>query len=291
MTVGVDDSDSAMTAVEWAAREAAILGAPLRVVHAFVWPLLHLPPVARRMGPPGGERVYAENLLSRAADRARAVAPSVSVSTALVKDFPYPLLVEESRTSEYVVVGASGLGALATALAGSIAVRLAASAHAPMVLVRGETERTAGRVVVGVDGSELSAVAAELAAREAAYRSARLGLVHVEEGGRGDRAADVLASAAMRARQAHPGLVVEERVLPGHTAGVLVEESRTADLVVVGSRGRGGFTGLLLGSVSQTLLHQAHCPVIVVPPNAAERIREEPDGRSSGAADQQTGGG
>jgi nucleotide-binding universal stress UspA family protein len=269
-----------MQAVEWAAREAALLDAPLRLVHAFVWPLLHLPPAMRRMGPPGGERVYAENLLSRALDRARSAAPSVTVTTALVKDFPYPLLVEESRTSEYVVVGASGLGTLADALAGSVAVRLAANAHAPTVLVRGEirpAERAAGRVVVGVDGSELAAVAAELAAREAACRDAQLVLVHIDKrGGGGDGAAAAhLEAVAARARQAHPGLEVEERVLFGHAAGALVEESREADLVVVGSRGRGGFAGLLLGSVSQTLLHHANCPVIVVPRNAAERLARD----------------
>lgn len=308
LTVGVDDSERVLRAVEWAAREAALLDTPLRIVHAFVWPLLHLPPAVRRMGPPGGERVYAEKLLRRAADHARSVAPNVAVTTALVKDFPYPLLVEESRTSEYVVVGTSGMGPLASALAGSIAVQLSVNAHAPTVLVRGVTRRAdepAGRVVVGVDGSELAMTAAELAGREAAYRGVPLMLVHVA--GRDSRADDStvgatplesgplesgpLESALARVRRLYPSLDVENRLVSGHAAGALVEESREADLVVVGSRGRGGFAGLLLGSVSQTLLHQAECPVMVVPPKAAERMaREEPAADASAAGEHSTAG-
>jgi nucleotide-binding universal stress UspA family protein len=139
-------------------------------------------------------------------------------------------------------------------------------------------------IVVGIDGSEASAAALDFAAAETVLRGGRLRVLCVWEvpvtaygdgmipvvapelfDSFGDHAKDILDGAVTRVQQAHPGLQCEGLVVEGLPAGVLVEESETATLVVVGNRGRGGFKSLLLGSVSQQVVHHASCPVVVVP--------------------------
>ena len=135
-------------------------------------------------------------------------------------------------------------------------------------------------VVVGVDGSPSSLVAAEHAAQAAGQRSRPLHLVHGYLHPLGycvplnpydlgvpaptEEAQRMLEQTAADLTARHPGLTVEVRQVAGGPAAALIEESRRADLVVVGSRGVGGFAGLLLGSVSQALLRHADSPVAVV---------------------------
>ncbi|WP_020573909.1 universal stress protein [Actinopolymorpha alba] len=274
IVVGTDGSDGAIDAVAWAAAEAALRKVPLRIVHAFAWTLLHVPAALWRMGPEGGLRAHAEELLEEAVQTARATAPSLEISTAVVTDFPLPLLVEESRGATYVVVGTTGRGAFAEALAGSMTVELVARAHAPVVVVRGTPtpEEADQLVVVGVDGSPLGAAAVEVGVEEAARRHGRLLAVHVVRHGLSVRFGATDTSAGVRLlnealagwREKYPDLSIEERVLSGHAAGALTDLSDRAAAVVVGARGRGGFTGMLLGSVSQSLLHHGRCPIIVV---------------------------
>ena len=280
IVVGVDGSDGSMDAVAWAAREAESRRVPLRLVHAFAWPLLHVPAAIWRLGPEDGLRAHAERLLVESTEQARAAAPSVEVSTAVETDFPLPLLVDESMGATYVVVGTSGRGAVAEALAGSTTVELVARAHCPVVVVRGvlPPDRSDDQVVVGVDGSPLGAAAIELGIDTAARRHGRLLAVHVVRHGLSTRFGATDTSAGLRLlgealaswRDKYPDVPIEERVLSGHAAGALVELSSRASVVVVGARGRGGFSGLLLGSVSQALLHHGRCPVVVVSRTAAE---------------------
>jgi nucleotide-binding universal stress UspA family protein len=143
-------------------------------------------------------------------------------------------------------------------------------------------------IVVGVDGSEGGEEALRFAAREAALRRAKLRVVcawqvptAVYAGVRGvpadqalgeDRARDVAANALQEASRLQPGIDGECRAVVGQPAQVLVQESRDADLLVVGSRGLGGLKSALLGSVGQQCIHHAACPVVVIPP-ARARVR------------------
>ncbi|MFD2080907.1 Nucleotide-binding universal stress protein, UspA family [Actinopolymorpha cephalotaxi] len=274
VVVGVDGTQGSLDAVAWAADAAALRKAPLRLVHAFAWPLLHIPTAMWEMGPEGGLRAHADSLVEEAVRTARDAAPDIEIATTVETDFPLPLLVDLSGDATYVVVGTAGRGSVADALAGSLTIELSARSQAPVVVVRGtlSPERADNLVVVGVDGSPLGAVAVEAAVQEAARRHARLLAVHVVRQGRGARSGAADTAAGLRLleeslagwRHKYPDLPIEERVLMGHAAGHLIELSASAGLVVVGARGRGGFTGMLLGSVSQALLHQAQCPVVVL---------------------------
>ena len=146
-------------------------------------------------------------------------------------------------------------------------------------------------IVAGVDGSEGGGAALDFAAEEAVLRSAHLLVVTAWEippvvvagiaadSGFHDQSSDesrqhaaaVAAEAAARAAQRYPTVVCEQRAVEGQQAKVLLEEARDAVLIVVGSRGHGGFTGLLSGSISQQVVNHAPCPVVVVPPSASHR--------------------
>ncbi|MGW0227132.1 universal stress protein [Actinopolymorpha singaporensis] len=274
VVVGVDGTQGSLDAVAWAAHAATLRKVPLRVVHAFAWPLLHVPAAMWQLGPEDGLRAHADSLVEEAVRTARDTAPDIEITTTVETDFPLPLLVDLSRDATYVVVGTAGRGSVADVLAGSLTIELSARSQAPVVVVRGtlSPERTDNLVVVGVDGSPLAAVAVEVAVEEAARRRARLLAVHVVRQGVTARSGAADTAAGLRLleealagwRHKYPDLPIEERVLMGHAAGHLIELSAAASLVVVGARGRGGFTGMLLGSVSQALLHQAQCPVVVL---------------------------
>jgi nucleotide-binding universal stress UspA family protein len=144
-------------------------------------------------------------------------------------------------------------------------------------------------IVVGVDGSECGQAALAQAVAEAHRRGARLRVVSawevppavyagglapgLDEGtleGLRENAETVVREALAQAERAQPGIACEGEAVEGHAAEVLLREARDASLIVVGNRGRGGFTSLLLGSVSQAVVHHAHCPVLVVRATSAE---------------------
>jgi nucleotide-binding universal stress UspA family protein len=282
VVVGVDGSDASLRAVEVAATEARLRRLPLRVVHAFIWPELGVPLGPSPYGPPeGGLQHDAERLLAAAVERARRVAPGVDVDGELVTGGAGAVLVEESRGAAIVVTGDRGLGGFTGLLVGSVAVQLAAHAHCPVLVVRGRPEPD-GPVVLGVDGSPEGRPAVVSAFEEASLRGAELVAVHAwlqpvplqvgavlpvlydvdkvqaEE-------ARLLAEAIAGCREPYPDVVVHEELVHASPRQHLVERSATAQLLVVGTRGLGGFGGLLLGSVSQAALHHAECPVLVVP--------------------------
>jgi nucleotide-binding universal stress UspA family protein len=286
IVVGVDGSPHSLGALDWAAREALVRQRPLRIVHAFTWPvpnaLLGLPAAAQ---PDVGLRHAAERLLSAAADRARGAAPTMDISTDLPADVPAAALIAASRDAGLVVVGHRGLGGFTGLLVGSVGVLAAAHAACPVIVVRGndsdEAGPPAGEVVVGVDGSELSSLAVDFAFSHAALH--HLGVLAVQayafpafitssdplsaaydiDDLREDHAR-LLAEALAGYRNNYPDVPVRQKVVYGRPAAVLVAESAGAALTVVGSRGRGGFTGLLLGSTSQSVLHHATGPVAIV---------------------------
>ena len=282
--VGVDGSESSLAAVETAAREAGLRKAALKVVHAFLWPAMHVPLGPSPLGPAdGGMRNMVERLVAEAVERARVVAPEVEVSHAVVTGEPLTVLEAQSRAAELVVVGSRGMGGFVGLMVGSTAVHLAAHGRCPVLVVREEAGPD-GPVVVGADGSAAGDRAVEFAFEEAELRGTGLVALHAwttwnaplpapqessepyanPPGVLGREEERLLAEALAGHRERHPDVAVEHKVVHGRTREALIEESRTAGLVVVGARGRGGFAGLLLGSVSQALLHHAHCPVAVV---------------------------
>ncbi|GHH40731.1 universal stress protein [Lentzea cavernae] len=280
VVAGVDGSSSALAASRWAAREAARRGAPLYLVSAFGWS------GKRHLGDPGLGRYRdamvqeAWRTVGAAADAARHAAEGVEVSEMTVDGFPVPLLVTESRTAELLVIGDRGLGGFTSLLVGSVAIRLAAQAECPVVVVRGEDSVDAGPVVAGVDGSPISEAALGFAFEAADARGVPLVAVHVwndyavgapvpHPGEWGAVEADehrLLAERLAGWSEKFPDVVVRREVVRDRPAHALIEHAtRTgAQLVVVGSHGRGSAAGLVLGSVSHAVLHHSPCPVAVV---------------------------
>lgn len=281
VVVGVDGSAAALDAVRVAVREAEYRQRPLRVVHAFIWPLTGAPltPVP---GAPvtAGLRNQAEQYVTEAVEQARKIAPDLRITGVVVDGAPTPVLVEEARGAVLTVLGHRGLGGFAGLLLGSVTVQVAARAQSPVMVVRGEA-RADGPVVVGVDGSELSTKAVAFAFEEADRRDASLVAVHAwlfptpvgpgdilplvydldaAEGEEERTLAESIAGFADR----YPQVQVRHRVVRGSPGRVLVEASKRAQLVVVGAHGRGAFGGLLLGSVSHAVLHHGHSPLVIV---------------------------
>jgi nucleotide-binding universal stress UspA family protein len=268
VVVGVDGSAHSLIAVEAAVAEAALRHRPLRVVHALVWipAIAAADPVAL---PPAHEthRKRGEAYVDEAVAHAARCEPTVGVTGRVVPGPPSTVLVDESRRADLVVVGASGHTDIAGVVIGSAAMHVAQHGSCPVLVIRG-TRRTAGPVVVGVDGSPASQEAVAFAAEEAAVRGVDLVALHAwrgNEASHGEQAEKrVLAEALGGIREKYPDLCVLHEVREGSARRALADWSGTAQLVVVGNRGHGGFTGLLLGSVGLHLVDHAGCPVAVV---------------------------
>ncbi|MGV9809096.1 universal stress protein [Micromonospora chersina] len=284
VVVGVDGSSTSLTAAEHAARAAVARSRPLHLVHGYLHPLGYGVPLnPYDLGVPAPTE-ESRKMLEQVAAELAGRHPTLRVEVRQVAGGPGVTLIEESRRAELVVVGSRGVGGFAGLLLGSVSNQVAQHAHCPVLVVRPAEQPipVRGPVLVGVDGSESAGHAVRLAADEAVRRDAELVLVHVRTPERGAVApdaaaeataagqaesAELLAGAAARIRADHPVLsVVERPVVAATPEQALIEASGEAALVVVGSRGRGGFAGLLLGSVSQALVQHAHCPVLVAHP-------------------------
>ncbi|MFE2757676.1 universal stress protein [Actinosynnema sp. NPDC059335] len=285
IVVGVDGSASAVRAAEWAAAEAVRHRVPLELVHAFMPPTRGYPEIVltghevREAFEGQGRRWLAE-----AADAVRAAVPEVG--TSLVVDTPAGALISESRRAGLVVVGSRGLGGFSGLLVGSVAVAVSAHGECPVVVVR-EPRRPDGPVVVGVDGSPASEEAVGFAFEEASRWDAPLDaviawndfLVDSPYGSRltvdwsqvEDEQRRVLAERLAGWQEKYPDVRVDRVVVRDRPVRALLRAAENARLLVVGSRGHGGFTGMLLGSTSQALVHHASCPLAVVRPLHAKR--------------------
>jgi nucleotide-binding universal stress UspA family protein len=292
IVVGVDGSHCALQAVRWAAVEAAQRRRALRLVSTYAVPS------GRLIGDPGFGVDYrtvvrgsADTHLAVAAAAATAEVPGLAVERVPVEGFPAPVLRAESDDAALVVLGDRGLGGFTGLLIGSVAVALVPHTACPVVVVRGpepaiSAART-GPVVVGVDGSPDGEAAVAFAFEAAAVRGVPLVAVHtwldllvdpttaalldldaLEDDERG-----VLAERLAGWSERYPDVAVRRLVVRDRPAHALVQESKGAQLVVVGSRGRGGLAGMVLGSVSHAVLHHSHCPVAVVrPPTATDGV-------------------
>jgi len=285
--VGVDGSRSAVRAVRWGAAEAARREVPLRLVIAFDWPHNVL------WRPDGHEVRYRDGLLATARDRLAAAAraavrdePGLGVEQQLIVGAPIPVLAEESRRAQILVLGDRGLGPVEGLLVGSVAAALAPHAPCPVVVVRGAERATAEAaslpVVVGVDAHSDAAVA--FAFEAAVARRVSVVAVHSwwqpvfepemasvlfdREAIQGDEER-LLAQRLTGWTHKYPEVFVENRVTGDSPARSLLDQARSAQLVVVGSRGRAGLASLVLGSVGHALLQRSPCPVAVVRPETA----------------------
>ncbi|WP_182113098.1 MULTISPECIES: universal stress protein [unclassified Actinotalea] len=307
--VGVDGSPASLHAADWAVAYARAHGHGVHLVCSYAVPAF----TAAALD--GGYAALDDTAI---ADGAQAVLDEatqrlsrsgVRVTSAVATGDAAAVLVELSRGAAAVVVGTRGRGGFAERLLGTVSSALPAHAHCPTVVVPwtstdddGETAppTPVRRIVVGVDGSPAAEVALEQAIREAERWGAELTAVAGVPVGAGagilawlpasiDHAA-VLRDAAEgldvvvdRALVRHPGVEVRRHVLDGTGAALLTEFSTAVDLVVVGSRGRGGFAGLLLGSTSQAVLHHSACPVMVVTRRCQHPADDEPLGRRPGS--------
>ncbi|GAA3017961.1 universal stress protein [Streptosporangium longisporum] len=283
IVVGVDGSRAALAAAGWAAREAALRGDELGLVHVMLaWPLEiserdRYAEVGRWM------REGAASVLEAARERVRQEDPRVAARTHLLGGDPRAVLIEAAADAKLLAVGNHGLGGFAGMLLGSVALGVAGRAACPVAVVRDPLPAPDGEVVVGLDGSAAGAEALGFAFAEASLRGSGLRAVHVWNSpvvGGGPSALRVaqetaeaerrlLAEALAGWSERHPGVTVTEQLEHGHPAHVLAEAAAHAGLLVVGSRGRGNLAGLLTGSVSHSLLHHATCPLVVTPAPAS----------------------
>lgn len=277
VVVGLDDSPGGQHALHWAVEEAQQRGLPIRIVVAYVWPAP--PPVGddgRPLRPPPSA---AQDLLDKAVAHAGGQLGAERVSGVLIDGRPAHVLLDESAGAELLVVGSRARSTLASIVLGSVSGAVSAHASCPVIVARQADDSAEERIVVGADGSPHGEQALAFAFAEAERRELPLEVVHCWEMVEMIDPAvwtDELVERTVRERQEWLDGYVDERrgeygkvqvtthVLEGRPAVQLAARSRSATLVVVGSRGHGGVAGLLLGSVSQGLLHHAHCSVGVV---------------------------
>lgn len=275
--VGIDGSDESLHAVRWAAVDAHGMRRPLRIVHSSIWPLINHPM------PPGLPHDYQAGMhdqeqqwLRQAAAAAEQAAPGVQTEQRLVTGSATVTLIAESARCRQLVVGSRGLGGFIGMLVGSTSTAIAAHASCPVVIVRDAGDPD-GPVLVGLDGSPASDHALGYAFDAASRAGAPLRALHAwnditlaemwaipAPGASWESFTDaktrMLAEQLAGWQEKYPDVTVDREVVQDRPSHHLVEAGRTARLLVVGSRGRGGFTGMLLGSVSRTLVHPRTLP-------------------------------
>ncbi|MFF5897210.1 universal stress protein [Streptomyces argenteolus] len=283
VVVGTDGTEDAHRAVRWAASEAASRESPLTVVHATRTEAGH-----GRLSARGVERAkeHATEVLAEAAELAKRTAPGAAVTTTSCPYATASCLLGEAGRDGTVVVGTRGHGGFLALLVGSDALRVAAHAHVPVVVVpRQEREDAAGTVLVAArDGRDREAVrlAADVAQRRGAALRVFSAWIFLDNVGSmatmfGDPAGLAEAEAAEAARLVaelradRPGPRVSHDVVrAASAAAVLVTATADADLVVIGSRRHSSPVGAALGHVTHAVLHHAHCPVLLTPLSARD---------------------
>jgi len=291
IVAGIDGSDAACGAARWAALDAERRGVTLRLVHAVAPPTSGYPeplPIHPRVTEQ--LRTSAGQLLRHTADQLRADHPGLHIETAQHDGAPVNVLLAQSRSSIATVVGADGAGRPSSAFFGSVGARLAAHGHGCIVIACPEaaddTAPSPGAVIVAVDGSRQAQAAIGFAYEEAALRDTTLVAIHtwndkplnhalgsypldINADGIDDQEHRLLETELAGWEQKYPQVPVRIGILRGRPAPNLLRCATTtgddpAQLIVLGSRGRGGFTGLLLGSTSQAVITHAECSVAVL---------------------------
>lgn len=285
--VGVDGSEASLGALEWAVGEAKQLGWRLHVVCVF-----SMPSFTATMIETGYPRID-DNLIQEGAravldDAVARVDGRVEVNSTLEAGDPSAVLVELSQRAGLVVLGKHGRG-FADRLLGAVSSAVPPHAKCPTVVVpwRGPETRPRmpiKRIVVGVDGSSSAKKALQRAVREAEVWDAELtavAAVPIAQGAgamawlpatidRDELLSDVREGLDDACDEVGGSVTIRRHALDGSAAALLTEFSTAVDLLVVGTRGRGGFAGLMLGSTSQSVMSRSDCPVLVVPARLTE---------------------
>ncbi|WP_248961129.1 universal stress protein [Sphaerisporangium perillae] len=279
IVVGVDGSPSSLEAVAWAGAEAALHGAPLRIIHAALQWTHHVPlvPQPEHWGPKEAEA--AQELLQRATNRARAGHPDVRVSAEIVNGAPSEALVAAAEGAWLVVMGNRGRGGFTELLLGSVSRYVASRAPCPVAVVRERHDRERGEIVVGVTGRPDQQPVLEFAFREAESRGAALRVLHawthpssapgdilpvvydIDAVGREEEL--LLAEVIAGWREKNPDVTLTQQVVREHPAKALIEASAAHDLTIIGAHA-GTRASFGLGSTAHAVAHHARGPVVVV---------------------------
>jgi nucleotide-binding universal stress UspA family protein len=281
--VGVDGSASSKAAVAWAARDAAMRGAPLTLVHVLAPPVVMTFPETPM--PPGymewqegqGKR-FIQDAFTIVEQSTGAGGPPL-VGSETVVGSTVAMLVDLSKEAMMLVVGSRGHGWLHRSLMGSVSSNLVRHAHCPVAVIHDAGSSmphpSGAPVVVGVDGSRVSNAATVVAFEEASFRGVELVVVYawhdahvfdvpgIDVSAMQNDGERLLAEQLAGWQERYPDVKVRRVVVCDRPADQLIEQSHAAQLVVVGSHGRGGFAGMLLGSVSVAVVQSARIPVIV----------------------------
>lgn len=289
VVVAVDGSPASDNAVRWAANTATKRGIPLRLAASYTMPQFLY---AEGMVPP--QEIFDElqrdtmQTVDRARDIALEVAPDLRIGHAVAEGSPIDMLLRMSNECTMIVLGSRGLGGLSGMVLGSVSGAVVSHANCPVVVVREDNAVTEankyGPVVVGVDGSEVSQRATEVAFEEASARGAELLAVHtwvdtnIQGPGAGYAVSEDHWKAVQQEKQElldellaelieqYPDVEVKKHIARDRPVRALTSAAENAQLLVTGSHGRGGFKGMLLGSTSRALLQSAPCPMMVVRP-------------------------
>jgi nucleotide-binding universal stress UspA family protein len=283
IVVGVDESAGAAAALHWAVREAEVRGWSLTAVLAWGFLDQHHAVVGEPFDPSYGEadaRAALDSIISAVVGTARAA----TVEQKVVNDLAARALIEASDGADLLVVGARGLGRLRGLLLGSVSQQCLHHATCPVAVVRDgnlQPDDRIARIVVGIDGSETAERALAWAMGQGRAHRATVEVVHAwafpyagdpyvamafDSAPVDDAARRTLDAAVDSADTSGLPAAVTRTLTVGSAAASVLQAAEGADLVVVGSRGLGGFQGLVLGSVSYQIVHHATCPVVVVPP-------------------------
>ncbi len=287
VVVGADGSPSSRVAMKWAAREATMRHVPLTVVHvapslagaasALAWPAGRVPEEVLEMQENDARGVIADAI--KVVEDSAADGDGPEINSELLFGGPVPSLADLSKDAQLMVVGCRGRTGQHRRLLGSVSTGLIHHAHCPVAVIHDEVpsvlQSSKLPVLVGIDGSPASELATAIAFDEASWRGVDLVALHVW--GEADMstvfgidsvavqsAADkTLAESLAGWQERYPEVTVQRVVEFERPVHHLLDQAEKAQLVVVGSHGRGGFAGMLLGSVSTAVAQEARVPVIV----------------------------
>lgn len=287
IVVGIDGSSEALHALAWARDEAVLRGAALHVVHAWSppAPVSEIAAMATAIDDKAYEEI-AQDVLDNAIASISADSPAtLTVDLALVRGYPSSVLLDEAADADLLVLGSRGRGGFASLLLGSVTHQCVQHTTIPVAVIPASASLPSGDdVVVGVDGSQGARVALRWAVDEAAIRTARLSVVHAwsvpyavpfgtigvppidpaEVSRESEKLLHELTDPVIASARQKPA-EVELLSIEEPAAQALLHRAKDVGMLVVGTRGTGGFAALLLGSVSHQCLHHATCAVVIVP--------------------------
>lgn len=287
IVVGIDGSEGAALALRWAAAEGKARQLPVTAVLA--WGMLdQAQPVIGPAFDPDYDKHHAATALRTYIHEALDEDTAATISARPMNDLPARALLRAAHDADLLVVGGRGMGGFKALLVGSVSRQCLHHAPCPVAVIHDswnpDPEAATRQIVVGVDGSQTGHVALQWAVAEAQARDAQLDVVNVwnvpnaygypyvgiafEPAPFEQTAHNVLAQQLVDADVAGLSHIPTRTAIQGYPAKALLEHAKDADLIVIGSRGLGGFKGLMLGSVSDQITQHATCPVVVVPPRS-----------------------